>query len=309
MVRSRSPSSSPVRAGKSPSGPLSPPPRSSSIESAAEAALETISGIIPGADSPPQSAQSMKDTGFLFRYSLKRRTDSSKPSSQPPPVSQKPTAMPSPLCLSPTNPFNPPAYDKPKPLVTSPDKKTNSPKSLVKSRIHMFTMSEENKPKPTIPALAPPPIPPRQRVFAKSYTVDADNGAPVTSPTSASKPFTSRERQRPFSPTDKQRAISKLLLDQPVSEPSAFPILSHGYQSAQPQTSDPYSSSSTTSSKGNTESSNRSDKIRQSYVSSRCSSDESLTEFSSLLKDDEKSASRSSVCIYFDGKDIPDTLV
>ncbi|KAL4233067.1 Protein unc-80 [Mactra antiquata] len=313
MVRSRSPSSSPIRAKKSSSGPLSPPPRTSSIESAAEAALETISGILPGADSPPQSAQSMKDNGSLFRYSLKRSSHATPTGTQQTTSSQKPSTLPPPLKLpSPTNPFNPPSYDKPKPVVTSPDKKDTSPKSLVKSRIQMFTMPEDSKSsKPQIiPAINPPPIPPRQRVFTKSFTFDADSAPPpVTSPTSTSKPFTSRERQRPFSPTDKQRAISKLLHDQPVSEPTGFPILSHGHQLSHPQTSQPYSSTGNGAT-GISQSSQKSpDSIKQSYVSSRCSSDESLTEFSSLLKDDEKTTSRSSVCIYFDGKDIPDTLV
>jgi hypothetical protein len=186
----------------------------------------------------------------------------------------------------------------------------------------MFTMPEEtkatnkNNTKPNteelIPSLAPPPIPTRPNRFVKSYTIDTDTISP-TSPTSPtySKPFTSRERLRPFSPTNKQRAISKLLHDLPVSEPSAFHTPAPKFTSYNVKNTNPFLSSPDTppESKIQTKGSAQLDPIQQTYMSSRCSSDESLTEFTSLLKDDEKSDSRSSVCIYFDGKDIPDTLV
>ena len=47
----------------------------------------------------------------------------------------------------------------------------------------------------------------------------------------------------------------------------------------------------------------------QAYVSSLGSSDESLTESSSLLKEEEKITSPAALCIYFDKKGFPDTLV
>lgn len=325
MVKDRSPSSSPVHTVRSNQGPLSPPPREQQFMSPGEG-IETY-GCILGADSPPQSAQSVKEEPSHFRYSVRKR----KPAHIPPPQDQPPLVPIESLSScsvssgynynNPTNPFSPPAYDKPKPLVTSPDKKDHNPKSLVQSRIHMFTMPEENKAtnknntKPnteeTIPSLAPPPIPTRPHRFVKSYTIDTDTVSP-TSPTSPTytKPFTSRDRLRPFSPTDKQRAISKLLHDVPVNEQSAFhppaPKFTTYVKNTNPFLSSPDTPPET---KMAAKSNRPSDPIKQTYMSSRCSSDESLTEFSSLLKDDEKSDSRSSVCIYFDGKDIPDTLV
>lgn len=302
---------------------MSPPPRGRSFDSPMEDPVSMAFGSVLGAYSPPASAQSVNEGQYHFRFSLRKRNPVSTAPQSSDQTSLKSIGSPinpsvsSPLSFtSLTNPFSPPAYDKPKPLVTSPDKKFNS---LVKSRIQMFTMSEDtNTPilqKPgiseTVTPLAPPPIPPRQHRFVKSYTIDTDTLSP-TSPTSPtySKPFTFRDRQQPFSPTEKQKAVSNLLYDLPVSEQSAFHTPASKYSPT--KNTNPFmispdmpSVESTTPKTTN----GNSDTSTQAYMTSRCSSDESLTEFTSLLKDDEKSDSRSSVCIYFDGKDIPDTLV
>lgn len=371
MVRSRSPSSSPVGTPKSHSGPISPPLKKGySTDSPAEVSVT----YMPAASSPPQSAQSLKDDKSFFRYSFKKKSptpqsskeksdsDSVKspispspkyplspptvgplsPSSKNPisplpvgplsPVStssapQRPTtvtpqsrfislASTSPRTshsvFSPTNPFHSMShdrYDKPKPLVTSPDKK--APKSLVQSRIQMFTMPDRKMPttepkQDKASTVSAPPIPPRQHERPHSQHEDESHTA------SAGSKFTSRARQRPFSPPQKQKAINKLLHELPVSESSAFhvPFPRSSTYGGQGQsgvsTSNPFTS--TTPENNKPGSGNDKDSIKQTYVS-RCSSDESLTEYTSLLKDDDKSSSKSSICIYFDGKDIPDTLV
>lgn len=323
MVRDRSPSSSPVRNPNlgitGTHGPLSPPPRGRSFDGTNEAPVSMIYGtVIGGAESPPQSAQSMKEEPCRFKYSLrKKNTADTTPSvsSAVNPFSGAPLVF---GVTSPIHTLAAPAYDKPKPIVTSPEKKDQGPKSFVQSRIQMFTMPDEIKPAnqksshtESIPSLAPPPVPTRPQRLVKSYTIDTESLSP-TSPTSPSysKPFTSRERLRPFSPTDKQRAISKLLHDLPVSEHSAFHQPAPKYTNPFAKSTNPFlSSPDTMESKTPAGSQKSPDKVKQAYLSSRCSSDESLTEFSSLLKEDEKSDSRSSLCIYFDGKDIPDTLV
>lgn len=200
-------------------------------------------------------------------------------------------------------------YDKPKPLVTSPDKK--APKSLVQSRIQMFTLPERKsgpseRKSDKAASLSPPPIPPRQHEIAKSQGEQESS----SSSTSGTK-FMSRNRQRPFSPPQKQRAINKLLHELPVSESSAFHVpypkfSPQGAQADQSSTNPFLSQQCMAPDQGR--SGQEKEGIKQTYVS-RCSSDESLTEYTSLLKEEDKSSSRSSVCIYFDGKDIPDTLV
>ncbi|XP_052808844.1 protein unc-80-like isoform X2 [Mya arenaria] len=334
MVRSRSPSSSPVRALGSKSNLMSPnckiasPPlrRGFSEDSPgpAEMPINITYATIPGATSPPQSAQSLKEDRSFFRFSLKKKepapqmikendSESSADSPMSPPITSP---------LSPTNPFLSLVYEKPKPVITSSEKKDTAPKSLVKSRIQMFTMPvQKGEIKPAGPTqgkiapIVPPPIPPRQ-LFTKTFT--STNEPEPQSPPENTK-FKSRDRQRPFTSPVKQRAIAKLLNDLPVSDTSAFHVPQPKAinlpreTSPQPLSStnpfrsnpDPFQNSQLTQ-KGGVKSN---DAIKQTYVSSRCSSDESLTEFSTLLKEDEKSASRSSVCIYFDGKEVPDTLV
>lgn len=392
MVRSRSPSSSPVGTSKSRSGPISPPLKKGySTDSPAEVTVT----YMPGAASPPESAQSLKDDKTYFRYSFKKKSptpesskdkqsDSDSVKSPPAPVSLSPPTLDplspnsknpiSPLpegplsptvseparspvisphshfmslasteprlshnIFSPTNPFSSLShdkYDKPKPLVTSPDKK--APKSLVQSRIQMFTMPDrksataEQKPH-TVSHFPPPPIPPRQHEMPAKSTTEQDSGSSF-----ASK-FTSRHRQRPFSPPQKQRAINKLLHELPVSDSSAFhvpypklsppgstsgPSTPNNGQQATPHGPNALYHGQSSTSQGSGKSNPflakqhkspefekaKTDGMKQTYVS-RCSSDESLTEYTSLLKDDDKSSSRSSICIYFDGKDVPDTLV
>ena len=379
IVRSRSPSSSPVRAAgsksQSPShvlgGKVNSPPlrRGFSIDTPcpSEVSVNVMYASIPGASSPPQSAQSLKEERILFRYSMKKKDpppqmiqESEAESEVIIPTTITPyaavPAIKSPL--SPTNPFLSLVADRPKPMPivsnkplapqsTSPEKKPPGPRSLVKSRIEMFT--KDSKPsgpsQDRIAPLAPPPIPPRQ-LFNKpppGVTTTMKSNSP---PEIGEGRFKSRDRQRGFNSPEKKRAITKLLTDQPGSytERSAFhipmstmskPLLApspHSETSSPPYpqgSSNPFrpspnslTSPSVTKPYVQTKPGTNIQSQRppsspptsqphwsDSYMASRSSSDESLTEFTTLLKEEEKSSSKSSVCIYFDGKDFPDTLV
>ena len=362
MVRSRSPSSSPVGTPKAHSPPLK---KGYPTDSPAEVAVT----YMPAATSPPQSAQSLKEEKSFFRYSFKKKSSATQNSKEKSdndsiksPISPSPRYPMSPPAIgplspsaknpisplpespltdtpnmaivtpqsrfmnlanttpksshnvySPTNPFVSLAhdkYDKPKPLVASPDKKAHN-RSLVQSRIQMFTMPERKsgsneKKTDNASSFSPPPIPPRQHEIAQSQSEqDSEPGGALKGAN-----FMSRNRQRPFSPPAKQKAVHKLLHELPVSESSAFHVPFPKSPATEPaphsEYMNPFLSRSQSPDKSSTSQDNES--IKQSYVS-RCSSDESLTEYTSLLKEDDKSSSRSSICIYFDGKDIPDTLV
>ncbi|XP_052242651.1 protein unc-80 homolog isoform X2 [Dreissena polymorpha] len=329
IVKSRSPSSSPIRilGSKSPNssikGKISSPPLqrgySEDIPSPTEFPAKVLFSSMPGPSSPPSSSRSLKEEMSHFRFSLKKKeqvikeneSESSASSPRTPSInSQVSPSVTSPL--SPTNPFL--SLIQEKPSKTSPqtaDWKTSAPKTLVQSRIQMFSPSETIRPQASISPIAPPPVYLRQQQPASTLTAEKPPTA-QTCPPEVQLKFRSRDRQRPFSPKMKQRAISKLLHDLPVSDSSAFHApqprpggLPSSFSTISPLVKKSDSPLQHTSSP----SSGTGDSIRQSYISSRCSSEESLTEFSSLLKEDEKSHSRSSVCVYFDGKHIPDTLV
>lgn len=278
---------------------------------------------MPGPSSPPSSARSLKEEMSHFRFSLKKKEqvikeNESESSSSPRSPSINSPAVYSPLSpamtspLSPTNPFLSLIQERPR--QTSPQTtnwKTSAPKTLVQSRIQMFSPLETGRPQASISPIAPPPVYPRQQ--QPTSTVTAEKPPPTqTSPPGVEVKFRSRDRQRPFSPKLKQRAITKLLHDLPVSDSSAFhaPHPRPGGLPSPLSTINPLvKKSDSPFQHTSSPSSGTGDSIRQSYISSRCSSEESLTEFSSLLKEDEKSHSRSSVCVYFDGKNIPDTPV
>ena len=318
IVRSRSPSSSPVRKPKSPTGSpaQSPVDKEGKSVGPAEVAVNMTYANIPGAGSPPQSAQSVKESKSQFRFSLRKR-DKKRPES---PGSQEKISNISGR-NSPES-FSPPGYDRPKPLLTSPIKKPSSPLSLVKSRINQFAMKDSSEalkdvpakssfsdavrtlPPGTIKPLPPPPIPPR--IFRPKVLLSDSQDEPSPTGIIRSEPV---DRQVP---SNSITSSSQLSDQKHMNVPSSNQTTqSNLIKNPFSRVTNPFLSSPESPVEDASQSGRKDDSksTTQTYVSSRCSSDESLTEATSLLKDDEKTRSRSSVCIYFDGSEIPDTLV
>ena len=272
MVRSRSPSSSPVRSVKSPDGGTGSQSAGTLDQEPAEVPVTVNYCGIPGAGSPPQSAKSVKENASPFKFSY--RDSVRKYDRKSPPLTQdKHGSHAGGVAQS----------SAAEPKAIHPEPRPISPPSGVQSKIRQFNARDRQRPiSPPTRDRYRPVSPPRP-----AYSVLA----PIPKPPTASDKF------RPKSETADQKAVKS--------------FTSNGESGR-------FSPSSSTTSGDSTFSSGSSvttikapaaGAFGQAYVSSICSSDESLTESSSLLKEEEKITSPSALCIYFDKKGFPDTLV
>ena len=229
---------------------------------------------IPGAGSPPQSAKSVKDNvsafGFSYRDSIRRYERKS------PPIRQDKRA-------SHTSMVTQNAAES---LAISQEPRSISPPSSVQAKIRQFNARDRQRPiSPPAKDRYRPISPPRP-----AYSNYPPTPAPIPKP-----PTIASDKFRPKSEISDQKALKS-----PTSNGES------GRFSPSSTTSESnYSSSSSVA----TIKASAPGAFGQAYVSSICSSDESLTESSSLLKDEEKITSPSALCIYFDKKGFPDTLV
>ena len=263
-MRSRSPSSSPVRSIKSPSEePINLSP-SSPDQEPAEVPITVNYGGMPSSGSPPHSAKSIKETSSPFKFNYR---DSMKRYGRKSPVSHDKH--------SPLNRSEPSIAAETRPI---------SPPPSVQAKIRQFNLRDRQRP------ISPPS---RDR-----HIISMPKQAPISAPA----------RPKPISiPKLESRAIDK---SKTKSEVSSQKTKSNTYDGGR---FSPTSSTSTESSLSSVDSATTikasGGVFGQAYVSSICSSDESLTESSSLLKEEEKIMSPAALCIYFDKKGFPDTLV
>ena len=264
-MRSRSPSSSPVRSIKSPSEePINLSPTSPDQEPA-EVPITVNYGGMPSSGSPPHSAKSIKETSSPFKFNYR---DSMKRYGRKSPVSHDKH--------SPLNRSEPSIAAETRPI---------SPPPSVQAKIRQFNLRDRQRP------ISPPS---RDR-----HTISLPKQVPISAPA----------RPKPISiPKLESRAIDKSKTKSGVSDQKTSK--SNTYDGGR---FSPTSSTSTESSLSSVDSATTikasGGVFGQAYVSSICSSDESLTESSSLLKEEEKIMSPAALCIYFDKKGFPDTLV
>ena len=298
MVRSRSPSSSPVRSAKSPDGVPGSHSAGALDHEPAEVPITVNYCGMPGAGSPPQSAKSVKENASPFKFSYRdsiRKYDRKAP---PPITHEKHGSHTSVTAAEPQS-----GHHEPRPV---------SPPDTVQAKIRQFNARDRQRP-------ISPPMRDRHRPVSPP---SRDRHRPVSPPT--------RDRYRPVSPPRRPAYQDFPPIPAPIPKP---PTNATDKFKPKPETTDEtaagkslasngesgrFSPSSSTTSADSTLSSGSSvttikapasGAFGQAYVSSICSSDESLTESSSLLKEEEKITSPSQLCIYFDKKGFPDTLV
>lgn len=230
---------------------------------------------MPAAGSPPHSAKSVKDAVSPFKFNYRdsiRRYDRKSP----PTAHAKPAPQASSLSQMNAEPS------------VSQEIRPISPPSNVQAKIRQFQSRERQRP-------ISPPV--RDRHRPTSPPRPAYTKFPAVPPVPISKPplhVTDKFRQKPDSSDQKT-------LKSPTSNGESGRF--------SPASTISTESSLSSSSSVATVKASASGGFSQAYVSSLGSSDESLTESSALLKDEEKITSPAALCIYFDKKGYPDTLV
>ena len=262
-------------------GPTSPSATSPDQEPA-EVPITVNYGGIPASSSPPHSAKSIKETVSPFKFSYR---DSMKRYGRKSPVGHDKHA--------PLNKSEPSIALETRPV---------SPPTSVQAKIRQFNSRDRQRP------ISPPSrdrhmiSPPKQHPVSPSST-DAHPFSPPKQHISSFPPisFPKLESKVP----DKFKAKSEVS-DHRTPKPHTF---DGGTGRFSPTSSTSTESSLSSVGSATTIKASAGGGFGQAYVSSLCSSDESLTESSSLLKDEEKITSPSALCIYFDKKGFPDTLV